>query len=263
MYSSAAGLLGSPGQANYAAANTFLDALAHRRRSEGRHSLSIDWGLFGERGLARGRGINSRGLPNLTAEDGIAALVRLLEADSVHSGVVPINFDAWIQSFPAAASSRMLSGLANGHRTAAPTGDAALLERLATAEPRAARALLREAVRGELAQVLRLPVAGLDVDAPVKSLGVDSLMSLELRNRIEAMLGIRLSATLLWTYPTVALLSEHLHGLLNQTALGGSVEAARPSTTPRAEDAPANLSPPVELDEDDDLLALLDDALEQ
>ncbi|AGP37465.1 type I polyketide synthase [Sorangium cellulosum] len=217
LYASGVGLLGSPGQGNYAAANTFLDALAHHRRAQGLPALSVDWGLFAEVGMAaaqedRGARLVSRGMRSLTPDEGLSALARLLESGRVQVGVMPVNPRLWVELYPAAASSRMLSRLVTAHRASAggPAGDGDLLRRLAAAEPSARSALLEPLLRAQISQVLRLPEGKIEVDAPLTSLGMNSLMGLELRNRIEAMLGITVPATLLWTYPTVAALSGHL-----------------------------------------------------
>jgi acyl transferase domain-containing protein/NADPH:quinone reductase-like Zn-dependent oxidoreductase/NAD(P)-dependent dehydrogenase (short-subunit alcohol dehydrogenase family)/acyl carrier protein len=217
LYSSAAGLLGSPGQGNYAAANTFLDALAHHRREQGLPALSVDWGAFSEVGLAaaqenRGARLVSRGMRSLTPDEGLSALERLLEGDRSQVGVVPLNVRQWVEFYPA-ASSRMLSRLMVAQHAGAsrPAGDQDLIARLAATEPGPRRAaLLQAALLEQVAQVLRISKDRLDVDAPLTSLGMDSLMGLELRNRIETTLGTTVPATLLWTYTTVAALSAHL-----------------------------------------------------
>jgi epothilone polyketide synthase D len=233
LYASGAGLFGSPGQGNYAAANTFLDALAHHRRAEGLPALSIDWGLFAEVGLAaaqenRGERLVSRGMRSLTVDEGLSALGRLLDSDRGQVGVVPLNLRQWVGFNQAAASSRRLSRLVAAQRAGAgrPAGDRDLLERLAAVEPDGRAALLEEVLRIQVSQVLRLPEDKLDVDVPLSSLGMDSLMSLELRNRIEAVLGIAAPATLLWTYPTVAGLCAHLAGEPREAA-----SAESPQTT--------------------------------
>jgi acyl transferase domain-containing protein/acyl carrier protein len=218
LYASASGLLGSPGQGNYAAANTFLDALAHHRRSLGLPALSIDWGPFSEVGLAaaqdnRADRLASRGMHSLTPDQGLAALERLLESDVIQAGVVPLDAQRWAASYPAAASSRMLSSLLHdaGAAERGPSEDRGLLDRLAASEESATRAaLVREVLRAEAAVVLRVAEGKLELDAPLTSVGMDSLMGLELRNRIEARLGLRLSPTLIWQYPTIAALAEFL-----------------------------------------------------
>jgi epothilone polyketide synthase D len=217
MYSSAAGLMGSPGQANYGAANCFLDALAHHRRAHGLPGLSIDWTAFSEVGLAaaqenRGARIASQGMRSLTPAQGLTVLGRLLESDRTQVGVVPLDLRQWLEFFPAAASSRTLSRLVSAHRSGArrPVGDPAVVKKLAEAAPEKRAALIEEILSKLVTQVLRIPQGKLAVKEPLTGLGMDSLMGLELRNRIEATLGVTVPATLLWTYPTVAALSQHL-----------------------------------------------------
>ena len=217
LYASGAGLLGSPGQGNYAAANTFLDALAHHRRAQGLPALSLDWGAFAEVGLAaaqtnRGARLASRGVRSLTPDEGLSALARLLDSDRVQVGVVPLNMRQWMEFYPATASSRILSRLIAEQRAGAsrPVGDRDLLDRLAAAGPGARAALLQEFLLAQIARVLRIPEGKLEVEAPLTSLGMDSLMGLELRNRIEAALGIIAPATLLWAYPTIAAMTRWL-----------------------------------------------------
>jgi len=219
MYSAGAGLLGSPGQSNYAAANTFLDALAHRRVADGRPALSIDWGAFAEVGLAaaqaqRGARLAARGMRSLLPDEGMEALERLLGAaeNPPQIGVIPLDVRQWIEFYPAAAGSPFLSRLlsAQRDRASAPKGDHAIAERLADARPEERARLLETILQAQACQVLRVPAAELDVHAPLTSLGLDSLMGLELRNRVEQTLGVKVPATLLWTYPTVSALAAHL-----------------------------------------------------
>jgi len=216
MYSSAAGLLGSPGQGGYAAANTFLDALAHHRRARGLPALSINWGAFSQVGLAaaqenRGARLASRGIKSLTPQEGLAALERLLGQHRPQVGVIPLDVRQWVEFYPAAASSRMLTRLQQQQaRGARQAGDRALLDRLASADAIQRLTLLQEVLLTQAARVLRVPPEKLALDLPLTSAGMDSLMGLELRNRIEATLGITMPATLLWTYPTVGALAQHL-----------------------------------------------------
>jgi acyl transferase domain-containing protein/acyl carrier protein len=233
MYASAAGVLGSPGQANYAAANTFLDALAHHRRAQGLPGLSIDWTAFSEVGLAaaqenRGARIAARGIRNLTPAEGLVVLGRLLEGDRAQVGVIPFELRLWLDFYPAAAASRTLSRLARSAAGAVRgKGDPEALRRLASASPGQRAGLIEELLRKHVAQVLRIPEARVTPREPLSGLGMDSLMGLELRNRIEGSLGISVPATLLWTYPTVAAVSAYLAG-----ALGAPTEA--PPAAPAA-----------------------------
>jgi acyl transferase domain-containing protein/aryl carrier-like protein len=192
MYASVAGLLGAPGQGNYAAANTFLDALAHHRRAEGLPATSIDWGGFSEVGLAaaqdnRGERLASRGMRSLTPAQGVAALRRVLDGGRSQIGVAPLDVRQWVEFYPAAAASPTLSRLlaeapAGGGREA---GEAGLVEQLARAEPAARASLLLGFVRGQVARVLRIAEGKLDPSAPLTSFGMDSLTSLELKHRLK------------------------------------------------------------------------------
>jgi epothilone polyketide synthase D len=217
MYSSSAGLLGAPGQGNYSAANTFLDALAHHRRAHGLPALSIDWTAFSDVGLAaasenRGGRLSSRGFRNLTPDEGITVLSRLLECDCTQTGVVPFEVRQWLDFFPAAASSRTLMRLISAERAngVIAQGDPELLSKLAVADKKGRIALIEQVVRKHVSQVLRIPESKVTSKAPLSGLGMDSLMGLELRNRIQASLGISVPATLVWTYPTTGAVSQHL-----------------------------------------------------
>ncbi|HNN97270.1 MAG TPA: SDR family NAD(P)-dependent oxidoreductase, partial [Pseudomonadota bacterium] len=221
MYSSAAGLLGSAGQANYAAANTFLDALAHHRHALGLPALSVDWGAFSEVGLAteqenRGARLATRGIDSLTPDQGIAALDRLLQNEVAQMGVVPLDVQRWGEFYRAVATSRRLSRLHSElpKELRSEGGVQELRVRLLAAEPKVRGALLAEVLLAQVAQVLRLAENQIAVTVPLSSLGMDSLMGLELRNRIESVLGIRVPASLLWTHPTVAVLSDYLQRAL-------------------------------------------------
>nr|ALD82523.1 polyketide synthase [Nannocystis sp. MB1016] len=216
LYASVSGLLGLPGTGNYAAANAALDAVAHHRRARGLPALSVDWGIFTGLGLAaradeRSAAAFSAGLRGMTAGEGLLALGRLLASDRTQVAVAPFDGAQWVESYPVAAASRRLAPLFAAHSPDAGTTAARELRaQVLAAEPSMRPGLMLLAIRGHAAHVLRIAETALDVQAPLTSLGMDSLMGLELRNRIEVALGIRSPATLLWTYPTVAALSEHL-----------------------------------------------------
>ena len=261
LYSSAVGLFGSPGQGNYAAASTFLDALAHQRRMQGLPALSIDWGPFSEVGLAaaqenRGARLLSRGIQSLTPHQGLEALGRLLSGSEAQVGVVPLNLRQWGAFHQVAAASARLRKLRKDseQESHGGGGDPELLARLAAAPTGGRAALIAEQLRGQAARVLRIPAAELDANAPLTSLGLDSLMGLELRNHLESTFGLRVPATILWTYPTLTALCEHLAGTLFPAAGG--------PTAPNAEVAEAaKTDPEAALLDDSQLLALLDDEL--
>jgi acyl carrier protein len=215
LFSSAAGLLGAPGQANYAAANAALDALAHYRRSIGLPALSIDWGPWAEVGLAaaqanRGQRLALRGVPSLAPAQGLDILGRLLGSDAVQCGVLTFNLRHWRQFYPKVAASPLFGLLPDEASPAVPAGAHAMRAALQAAAPAERRGVMEAHLSDVLSQVLRIERDQIDPQRPLSSIGFDSLMALEYRNRLEASLGLTLPATLVWGHPTIAALAPHL-----------------------------------------------------
>jgi len=213
-YASAAGVLGTPGQANYAAANAILDGLAHQQRRRGIPAVSIDWGSWAEVGLAaiqqnRGARLVSHGLTPLAPAEGTKLLLRVLEESPVQ--VVAMRFDAtaWCDSNQMALTSGMFSALLNGaDRQSGGVQDFG--EECRRMPHEALTPALVNWLQEQVAAVLRCGIDRVIPDKALKSLGLDSLMALELRNRLERGLHLKLSATLAWNYPTVVALAAHL-----------------------------------------------------
>ncbi|MDC0667760.1 non-ribosomal peptide synthetase/type I polyketide synthase [Nannocystis radixulma] len=218
LYASAAALLGAPGMGSYAAANTFLDALAHHRRALGLPALAIDWGLFSGVGMGRtadadGRA-GERGLAGFTAETGRPVFHRLLQLDLPQLGAVLLDAPRWLAEVPLAARFERLADLVAEGRAAVPTVHLpGLSASLADAPLAEQPALAERFVREQVGQVLRLPPERIDPRRPLQDHGVDSVMGLELRNRLQAALGQPLPATLIWTWPTVERIGEQLVAL--------------------------------------------------
>jgi len=224
LYSSAASLLGAPGQANYAAANAFLDGLAHARRRAGLAGTSIHWGPFAEIGLSalhdeQGQRMSHRGIESLTSAQGLVAFARLLERPRAEVAILRLSLHQWFDFYPHVASNPYWSELQReqnaGERT--PSSRVTfrqILERKAATER---LGLLEQHVLEHVGHVFRLDASRIDRLSSFKSLGMDSFLSLELRNRLEYSLGVRLSATLLFTYPNPASLSDYL---LDRMAIG-------------------------------------------
>ena len=230
-FSSVASLLGTPGQGNYAAANAFLDGLAAHRRRKGLPALSIHWGPWSTVGLAaqgdRVDRLTAQGIASLEPERGLAAFDRVIAADRATVAVMPFDASAWVSAHPSDAAfagsltGSMLREVA-GPSAAAETSLRDGLKALPTARER--RDHLESFVREQTALVLRLPVARIDPRKPLRTLGFDSLMTLELRNRLEAGLGLSLSATLVWNYPTIVDIVPHLAEKLDLSLENGEPE---------------------------------------
>jgi acyl carrier protein len=234
LYSSAASLFGAPGQGNYAAANAFLDALAHHRRATGLPALSINWGAFSEVGLAAARDdgltrLAALGVRSITPTEGIEILARLLESDETQVGVVALDLRRWLSFHPRLASSSLFSELVRAAKEQAAPSDGAFAARLRAATAADRHALIEGFVIDQVAHVVRVDRSRIERSMPFKSLGIDSLMGLELRNRLESALGMRLPATLVWSYGDAEALAGYLAIRLDGNAQPPS---ARPDPQP-------------------------------
>ncbi|SEL14132.1 Acyl transferase domain-containing protein [Stigmatella aurantiaca] len=234
MFSSAASMLGSPGQGNYAAANAFMDVLAHHRRAAGLPALSVNWGPWADVGLAavaanRGDRLALRGVGNMPPAQALEALGRLLVQDAAQVAVVPLDLRQWREFYLSAAQSPFLSVLMQERVSNTASRKGSARELLAAAEPEQRLGILEGYLREQLGRILRMEPSRIEPDQPFGDLGMDSLTGLELRNRIESGLKLTLSATLIYAYPTVQALTTHLFGKL-EPALEAEARPAVRST---------------------------------
>ena len=257
LYASAAGVLGSRGQANHAAANAYLDALAHYRRGLGLTALSVDWGAWSGSGAAVRHAVFSRGklagVRSIPPQDGLAILGQLLQSDLTQVLASPVDWPGWAGNAQAeAAANRNL--LADVLRPSVkPSHSEPILPRpsdtklprlnhppflraelvwrvtlLATAEPQRC-AHLETLVEDRIRTVLAMPATqSIESDRPLQEYGLDSLLSIELRNLLSNDVGEKLPATTLFDYPTL----RSLTGWLFRDVLKlGKQEALTPQDT--------------------------------
>ncbi|HZZ38230.1 MAG TPA: type I polyketide synthase [Acidobacteriaceae bacterium] len=223
MFSSIAGVLGSPGQSNYAAANAFLDALAEQRRAENRPGLSVSWGAWGESGMAVRHGVVDRGagsgMTPMAIRDGLSALGRLIESGAgPRAMVLAMNWGQYLANPVPAWHRRLLSGLEEGSGGQAPattekrrSKPESWMEKLRGAGRTQQRNVLRQLLEERIRTTLGLPrEQAIASGQPLQELGLDSLLSIELRNSLGASLQRPLPATLLFNYPTLAALTDYL-----------------------------------------------------
>ncbi|MFJ4653376.1 SDR family NAD(P)-dependent oxidoreductase [Nocardia sp. NPDC088792] len=266
LFSSGAALLGGAGQANYAAANAALDALAAERRAQGLPGVSIGWGLWEERSeltatvaRAEEKRMSRSGIGALTSAEGLALF------DAACGSVHPYVFAARLDRSRLTAGTGvppLLSGLARAPRETlrrvrddAGTTAAGLADRLASLVPAEAHRILLDVVRGNAAAVLaHASAAEIHPARPFKDLGFDSLTGVELRNRLANAVGVRLPAALVFDHPTPEALTRFLLGKVAASAPAappvpplltelGRLEAQLDALLPQGESAlPAELA---------------------
>ncbi|PZD73142.1 6-deoxyerythronolide-B synthase EryA2, modules 3and 4 [Acaryochloris thomasi RCC1774] len=199
LFSSAASLLGSAGQANYAAANAALDTLAQARQSAGLPALSINWGPWEQLGLANHINAGFQGMDRIEPQIGLAVLDHLLRQSWAQAGVLPIHQSQWT----------VPTGMSDFWSELAVKQPADWLEALRGACDR--KSLLFQYLRSEVARLLGRDASALnDPETGFTDLGLDSLTTVEFRNRLQTALSCSLSSTILYDYPTLPLLTEYL-----------------------------------------------------
>ncbi|PRQ04170.1 Phthiocerol synthesis polyketide synthase type I PpsC [Enhygromyxa salina] len=270
LFSSLSGVLGSPGQSAYALANAYLDGLAAARRGQGLPALSVAWGAWRDIGLAagderRGARLARRGLPSLTPDAGTDLLARLLTSATTPASVsaTPLDWPAYRDAQPDMARTPRFaliepeSAAAGGPATSPSLSLEALLS-----DTHGARERQRELARWiaeRAATVLGVAAAQISHDQPLAELGLDSLMSLELRNQLQTLIPPpleRLPSTLLFTFPTIGALAEHLLELVTPAAAKSS-EPGKILVTPAATNPTPAEHPEVEHASDDEVMAAL------
>ena len=203
LFSSAASLLGSPGQAGYSAANAFLDGLAHHRRSLRLPALSVNWGPWEGAGMAAASGEKAArrwamaGMKKIGVPEGLSALDLLLAAGVTQVGVLPLDWSRYLRQLPAGTPRSFIAALAADSSTDPRELDSRdreeLLRSLRQSLPSERREQVVSFVVQQVARVLGLEnSAALDPDSPLSSLGLDSLMAVDLRNRIRGGLGVNI-----------------------------------------------------------------------
>jgi acyl transferase domain-containing protein len=214
LFSSTGAFLPLTGQSNYAAANAGLDALAQDRRARGLCALSIEWGVWKDTGLvadAIGQ-VNvmemaRQGVQSFDPDSGARLFSALSGCADPMFAVLPVD---WVK-FRRTRAARMplfRNSLGAGEDAAASAAD--LGEQLATATPAQRRHLLQDLVKGAVTRVLKISSERIDSRKALGDLGLNSLMAVELRNRLEAALCRPLSATLAWNYPTIEAIVDFL-----------------------------------------------------
>ncbi|MEV6876000.1 type I polyketide synthase [Amycolatopsis sp. NPDC051128] len=296
LFSSAASTVLAAGQAGYAAANAYLDELARHRRAQGLAATALDWGAWAEDGGMAGeldeadfRRLRRLGTPPMATEEALALLDACLVAEE--AVLAPVKLDLAALRARTDALPPVLRGLvrpAPARRTAARSGGA-VAARLGTVPEAEREAYLLSVVSEQVAAVLGFTsAASVEPERAFQEMGFDSLTSVELRNQLGALTGLKLTATIVFDHPTPAALARRLHELLGpgrgaaepllaeidrlEAVLNaaGSLNGSTAKVTARLDalvrkwtDTHAGVAESADLDEatDDELFAVLDEEL--
>ncbi|MGW4059750.1 type I polyketide synthase [Amycolatopsis sp. NPDC004747] len=226
LFSSFAATVGGRGQANYAAANAYLDALAERRVREGLPGTSVAWGAWAGAGMASGDAVERRidrgGLLPLPVAEALAVLGRVAEAPGALV-VADVDWARFAPDFTAVRPSPLLDGIPEAAAVvAAPSPSADPVAVPPSERPRAVLGLVRSRAAAVLGHA---SAEAIPPGRAFRELGFDSLAAVELRNLLMAATGLTLPTTVVFDHPSAAALAGHLTGLL-----AGDTTAAEPET---------------------------------
>jgi NAD(P)-dependent dehydrogenase (short-subunit alcohol dehydrogenase family)/acyl carrier protein len=259
LFSSFAGVLGNPGQANYAAANAFLDGLAEQRRARGLAATSVAWGPWAGSGMAddvAAAGVHRAGVAPLDPELALVALARAIDHRDTCVAVADLDWAALAPELNALRPTPLLDALpeaqppavaaADGEATATPDRGKALREELAAMSEGEREQRVLDLVGEQIALVLdHRSAAEVDADRPFRALGLTSLAAVELRNALSAATGLALPASLVFDHPTPTAVAALIRTELTQEPehpQNGS-PSDRLDRLDRLEAALANLAP--------------------
>ena len=253
LFSSVASVLGSPGQANYAAGNAYLDALAHARRAQGLPATSINWGPWAGSGMAVEAGLDAsnqpRGMSLIEPQAGLELLGQLMKSGAPQVAVMNAQ---WADMLKLLGSRRpaLLAEIATevqeaGGDVGASRVDHAFRQQLLTSDAATRQTLVEDYIRQELARIMGIEPASLETNQPLSTFGLDSLLALELKNNLEGQLDFTLPMAKLMEGPSIASLAEETARLV----AGSGADASGSMTNVSAADIAANWVPLVPLKE--------------
>ncbi len=213
-FSSIASVIGWSGQSNYAAANGFLDGLAHYRRAMGKPALTINWGPWQEVGMAANlndieiKRMETSGMSALSSKNGINALAELLKHSVAQAGVFSLDWGKIFNRFPELKRNLVYSAFFD---RAEKEDTANFMEVWVSASNDVRETMLIEEISSLFKTVLEMPEKmQLDIDSNVFEYGLNSLMAVDLKNRLQALVEKKLSANIVLKYSTVQALVNHL-----------------------------------------------------
>ncbi len=263
MFSSVSSIFGNPAQGNYAAANAFLDSLAHHRRGLGLPALTINWGVLGGEGyVARNERVAEflakQGTSGLSPREVMELMESSLKAGTTQVMAIRVDWAKWRQFFRGMQEKPLFKRVfaaVEGQETGSAKNDYRL--KIETAAPEDLEDIIGQAVRDAVGSALRVKPESLRHDQPLADLGLDSLMGVEIENSLEASLGVALAPASLTRARTIGQIVSLIAEQLGAKRAGGrAVTNAAPITAPK----PASAEE-VDLEalSDEEIAGLLDD----
>lgn len=234
LFSSSSALFGAPGQANYAAANAFLSALARHRKTRGQVCTSIGWGAWSEAGMASRLTEDTRarwarlGVNLIDTRAAMAALDESLALERTAVAVVALDTGRFLRNATPPVRALFAEDGASAATPAAQTGGAKYVTHLRTAPPEQRAALLREYCQQVAARILGFSAESLDAEMPLSTLGFDSLMAVQLRNAISQELSVDVPLTSILKGLTVNALAAEIVTMLGGAPSSDATDATAP-----------------------------------
>lgn len=233
LFSSTSALLNSPLMGSYAAANAFLDGLAQYRRGLGLPALSINWGTWGETGMATHFAETSKDKSvalagTLSNQQGLQAFERLLQLDCTQMGVMQMDWDMWQKQYPAFTQAPFLSRILVQEKTESTRRSLFSISDWVSTLESERMPVLKNYLANQIAAILGYSSGDLDQTQSISMMGLDSLMAVELKNRIEMDMGVVVPMVQLIEGPSVSQLAQIVFDKLSQITVGTQEQISKP-----------------------------------
>ncbi len=211
-FSSVASMFGSPGQSNYASANSFLDVLANYRKTNNLPAQSINWGPWDSGGMAAANFTNGNGLNKITQAQGLFLLQKIIEENYTQTGIVSIDWKKFISQFNGMSIPAFFENFVTSKKEISKENKIPeLIKKLKETELEERLKLVKEFLSEKVQKVLGMKEhQAISTSKPLSEMGIDSLMGLEIKKIIDVAIGKNLPATMVFNYPTIDALSEYL-----------------------------------------------------